>query len=415
MKRILSIRNRTDAGKTGKRLYFLYPNDRKSCEQGAVLAALLWLIGIIVLFVSLIFFVFGQIVWPDTIGLRENFFGIPGVLKEGYDERGLSPGLHWKIPGFSTIHLIPRGFQFVNLNNNPQGGDLDLNQLEIPTTDGSKVKTDITLILRYFDTVGAAPRVVEEANEDAEERKGKVPFVSFREVAHGGPKQLVNTYTLDSDKQLRTFAKKGEDFLKRALSNLSTTDYYNPVVREKAALHANETINQVVNKDGIELWATLIRRYVYSEKNIDDQIFAKNLQEQTERLNAAQSALAEAKAETEQTRAEWDAKIKVLNVEGTSQVRVIRSEAELYKKQKTAEGDKLVEIAIAEIEREKNNAYASPGGDIYVARRMLPILSALRGGVVADIDPFDIGSWIEKLLAKGRKGAARQYKSESSE
>lgn len=376
-----------------------------SGEQGSVLTVLITFFVFLAIFLGLIFFVFGTIVWPNTIGLRQNYFNIPGLLTKGYVSEGLEPGLHWKIPGLSNVHLIKRDFQVINLNRDSRGGDLDLAQLEIPTTDGSKVQTDFTLILRYFSNVAT----LAEADEAPVVEKGdyEVPFVSYRPRAHGGPRELVNTYTLNQDKQLRTLAKKAEDFLKRSLSKLSTTDYYNAGLRENAALSANQKVNDTVNKDGVELWATLIRRYIYSEKNIDDQIFAKNLQEQTEHVNVAKSALAEAQAKTEQNRAHWDAKIKVLKVEGAAKVRVIKSEAELYQQSKIAEGDKLVQFAVAEVEGAKNSIYASPGGDIFVARKMLPIISSLRGGVLSDLDPFDLNAWVDRLVA-GRKTRSAQ-------
>ena len=84
-------------------------------ETGSIASALgLTVTALVTLFI-LIFYVFGQIVYPDEIGIRQNYFNISGVLKEGFQDNGLFPGLHWKISRLSTIHLFDCDFQFVIL------------------------------------------------------------------------------------------------------------------------------------------------------------------------------------------------------------------------------------------------------------------------------------------------------------
>ena len=379
-------------------------------ETGSIASALGMTVTALVTLFILIFYVFGQIVYPDEIGIRQNYFNIPGVLKEGFQDNGLYPGLHWKIPGLSTIHLIDRDFQFVNLNSIDQiSGDLNLTQLEIPTTDGSKVKTDITLILRFFEKAEGVsklekdkPAHIQEITE-ADLKQKTVPFaVPVAQYPHGGPKELVNKYRTKKEEQLKIFAITAEESLKKALSNLSTSEYYNPVLREKAALSAVDRINKDVNPDGISLWSTLIRRYVYSEKNIDEQIFAKNLQEATEQLNKAERALEQARAETEMTQAQIDATIKDLKVAGEQETEVIMSEGDRFELEKKSEGDRLVQEARAGVDKAKNEVLTQiSGADVYVAREMTPLLETLQGGIVTDIDPFNVESWMDKLISAG--------------
>jgi hypothetical protein len=40
------------------------------------------------------------------------------------------------------------------------------------------------------------------------------------------------------------------------------------------------------------------------------------------------------------------------------------------------------------------------GSDTYVATQLAPLLESLQGGVVSGIDPYNLGQWVEKLLAK---------------
>ncbi len=379
-------------------------------EKGGIVAMLGFMIAALVGLFILVFYVFGQIVNPDQIGIRQNYFSMPGVLKEGYSFQGLMPGLHWKIPGLSTVHLIERDFQFIHLNDEDIYGDLKLNQLEIPTTDGSKVKTDITLILRFFEqpkgSISLAEKLppVQEITKTDLADNTEVPFAKpVARLSHGGPKQLVNKYKIDKTQQLKIFAITSEESLKKELSTLSTTDYYDPLKRESAALSANEKINREVNQDGIELWSTLIRRYVYSEKNIDDQIFAKNLQEATEQVNKAERGLERARAETEMTQAELEAEIKDLKVKGEQDVEVLVSKGTKYEIEKISQGDRLVEEARAEVDKAKNQIFTTvKGADVYVAREMTPLLETLEGGIVTDIDPFNVDSWMDKLISIGK-------------
>ncbi len=366
-------------------------------SRGSVAIIVFWISLIVIGFVVLPFFVFGKVVPPEMIGLRQNYYGLWGVLDKGYQEKGLEPGLHWKIPYVSNVLLFPRGFQFVHLKNDKERGNLNLPVLDVPTTDGSKVKTDITLVLRFYQE----PETAKDKKEELDFGEStEVPFVEQIQYNHKGPKELVNSLTADNTTQLKTFSSIAENELRKFLSSLSTTNFYNPVLREQAALKASHEINKKVSDSGIELWASLIRRYTYAEKNIDDQIFAKNLQDQTEQLNAASSRLAEAKALTEQASALWDAKIRDLKVDGESKVQVTRSEGDLYEKKKMAEADLLVAKATAEVDQAKANALTSiSGADVYIAREMAPLLATLKGGVVADIDPFDINAWVKKLVA----------------
>lgn len=348
-------------------------------EKGAIQLIITWTLFLSIVFVVVPFFILGTVVPPDKIGVRQNYYSMLGLVKKGFAENGLEPGLHWKIPGISNIILLPRGFQFVHLKDTPEPGALfSAQSLEVPTTDGSKVHTDVTLVVRLF------PAAVQGA--------------------HGGPKNLVESFTADPARQLRTFYRIAENELKKHLSELSTSDYYNPDLREPAALKATAAINNSVSKEGLQLWGSLIRRYVYADRDIDDQIFAKNLQEQTERLNATASSLSAAKATTEKTRAEWDANIKSLEVQGESRRNVIRSEADLYEATKRSEGDLKVATARAEVDSMKAGALSDiAGADVYVARELAPLVKTLSGGVVTGFDPYDADEWMDKLLGSSGK------------
>lgn len=382
-----------------------------SCdERGAFARALLLLAAILaVILIFIPYVIFGKVVPPNFIGVRQNYFGLGILLQDGFVDRGLQPGLHWQIPNVSQVLLIPRDFRIVNFGPDVgEGGELS-----VPTTDGSKVKTAVALVFRFYERPGkeAAKPEPEAAALDqdaAEETNAQglvvVPFAGPKDRPHGGPRDLILKYTPDETQILEKFSQVAENQLRKELSELSTADYYNPVLRERAALRAQEGLGELVAQDGIQLWATLIRRYNYAEAKIDDQIFAKNLQDQTERLNAAASKLAEAKAKTERERALWDAKIQNLQVEGESRQSVLESEGRLYEARKKAEGDFLVAKARAEVDAARSAVLSeASGSDVYIARELAPILRTLTGGVVSNMDPFDIDKWVERFLGKGQR------------
>ncbi len=340
---------------------------------GGAWLGLLKVLGILILVAVVLSFIFGVTIPPGNIGLRQITFGLPFGPKQGFAERGMEPGLHWNIPFYSRVHVIPQTVQVLDVNREETGA------LEVQTTDGSSVMVDVSILARFFHDSGTTE-------------------IGGKSVEHGGPAELIQKLGASPLQWDNTVRRVAIDELRRALGRLSTSEFYNPQKRELAAIEARDNINQKLGKFGVGIIGAYIRRYTYSEERIDLAIFAKNLQDQEERLNAAASRLAEAKAKSEQVSAEWDAKISTLTVEGTNRAKVIRSEGDLYQSEKVAEGDLVLAKARAEVDRLKAQVFANtPGADVYVAREMTPMLGSLKGGVVSDADPFNTDEWIKKF------------------
>ena len=377
-------------------------------EQGMIRPVVTFALVCVLILVFVPYFVFGKVVPPDTIGLRQNLFGVPFVLKKGFQESGLEPGLQWQIPMLSQVILLPRDFKSIDYQAEAREGDYAAGDLLVPTTDGSKVKTNVTLVVRLFErpelyqTQPETP-VLETGKGDIHgEGTVEAPKPVITKRSHGGPQELIANYSPSQAAILEKVSQIAENGIRQQLSELSTADYYNPLLREKAALRAQDDIAKALAPDGIELWATLILRYTYVEQKIDDQIFAKNLQDQMERLNAASSRLAAARANTERERANWDAKIKSLEVEGQTKAQVVESEGRLYEASKKAEGDFLVAKARAEVDAARAQVLnaATDGAENYVAREMAPLVRTLAGGVVSNVDPYDVDRWVERFTGK---------------
>lgn len=340
---------------------------RLRTECGAALGSMLFFLFLIAVVLSILLYAFGSVVPPGNVGIRQVTFG-PG---RGFSPQGLSPGYHWSIPFHSTIHMVPQSIQIIHFHRNKALHPDSANSLEIKTSDGQVVDADVSLLYRM-------QRAAAET--------------------HGGPADLITNIGRSKQSWESHIKRIADDELRRALGKLNTGEFYDPHLREREVNTAYEGMNRNLAKYGITVEAVLLRRYTYRADRIDQVIFSKNLQVQEERLNAASSKFAEAKATLERVSAEWDAKIKTLQVEGENRSQVIRSEGELSEKKKRAEGDLAVAKARAEVDRLRASALSqSVGTEVYVAREMAPLLASLKGGVLSDVDPYDLEAWMRKL------------------
>ncbi|MDC0357918.1 SPFH domain-containing protein [Oligoflexia bacterium] len=345
----------------------------KNSESGAIIKGLLSLIILIAIVVCGIAYTFGYVVPPGMIGIRRIGVG-PG---QGYSEKALDPGYHWGVPflSYSTVHLVPQTVQILNFHRDRKNYPDSPGSLDVQTTDGAKVLVDLTLFARFYKNAGTTDS-----------------------IQHGGPADLIKEVGLLEGDWYNRIYRNADDELRRGLGKLSTAEFYNPLLREKQVRIGMQGMNRDLARFGIKVDAVLLRRYTYVAEPINDAIFRKNLQDQEERLNATLTQFAEVTAELEQKRADYDARIKTLMVEGQSDAKVVRSEGNLYEEKKMAEANLLVAKAVAEVDRLKAGALAqSAASEIYVARELAPMLGSLKGGIVTALDPYNLDKWSERL------------------
>lgn len=320
---------------------------------------------ILALILTGVFYVFGEVVPPGYVGIRQIYYG-PG---EGYANKSLKAGFHWTLPFYSRIHLIPASVQTLNLSKS-LGSQLD----NVKTSDGALVDVDVTIITQFFQE---------------------------KDSNHGGPSDLIRKLDLSPQKWSQHIKSTAERYLRSSLSNLSASTFYDPELRSQLVSEAQEGMKSSLAEFGIDIKEVLLLRYTYQSDLIDRAIFDKNLQDQEVRYNEAAGRFSEAKSQLEKTEAEWDAKIETLRIQGQNDSTVIRSEAALYEKEKKASGDLEVAKAIAEVDRLKSSALAStPGAEIYVAREIAPYVSSLKGGIITNVDPYNLDDWIKRLGIK---------------
>ena len=350
-------------------------SEYSSSERGLAVKGLLVSIVLLALVAGALLYTFGSVVPPGVMGVRQISFG-PG---QGFSDRALAPGYHWSIPAYSKIHMVPRTVQILNLTRETEGdrarSGIALGSLEIQTADRASVDVDISILSVFYPRSGT--------------ENGRV---------HGGPAELLQRIGIEKERWDNHIRRTVDDQLKRTLGTLSNQDFYNPFKREEQIAIAQSNMNTILAPEGMKIEGVLLRRYTFREERIENAIFQKNLQDQEERLNTTAGLFAAAQAQLEQVAAEWDAKIETLKVEGENKANVVRSEGMLYESEKRAGADLLVAKARAEVDKEKSAALSqSAGARVHVAREIAPLLSSLRGGVVADVDPYNIEAWMKKL------------------
>jgi len=337
--------------------------------------------GTLLVGLAVLLFMFGTLVPPGSFGVRQIKFG-PG---QGFLPAGLSPGLHWAVPFYSTVYIVPQTVQVLhfhagNENSSRRGADFATTfpALEIQSADRATVDVDVSIIYSFFPERGTTDGVV-----------------------HGGPADLFKLGTV-SDAWRNEVRRRAEDQLKRKLGLLQTAKFYAPEAREPLMDEARVEINQALAPSGIVVRAVLLRRFSYREDRIDNAIFQKNLQEQEERRNVAQGKFVEVEGLVKKLEAEKNAEIETARVQGDSKARVIRSEGELYEAQLQAQADLLVAKAQAESDKLRAAALSqSAGSQAYVARELAPLVASLKGGIVTGIDPYDLNTWAKKLGGSG--------------
>lgn len=351
-------------------------------ESGRFIGSLLFLLLMVSGVLAGIAFFFGTIVPVGAVGVRKIAFG-PG---QGLRPKSLSPGLQWAVPGYSTIYQVPQTLRVIDFSSRAEGSNSPFDSLDIPTVDGTTVNVDAAIIYRLYATAGR--------DEGLE---------------HGGPSDLIQNVGATEIQWAKYISQVTENELKRSLSALSTAEFYDPSAREARVAIAERELRKLLAPLGVQVQSVLLRRYRYRDE-IDQAIFKKNLQELESAYNKVAGEFAEAQRDVNAVASEGDVKIKNLERQGLSMVETIRSEGDLYRREKYAQGDLLVAEARASVDKMRSDVLSKVGADVYVALQLAQLLASLKGGVITNIDPYDFDSWVKKLA-----GAVKPTTSENSE
>lgn len=285
---------------------------------------------------------------PDEFAIRQVYLG-PG---QGVHEDVYGPGFWLVIPGYERLHVFPRDIQVLDLNDsevaffqqNERPEDVRaVPSVKIQTSEGYQVSVDITVMYRVVD-----------------------PYTVLTKVGAG---RLYEQTIVE---------RRADKILRQTFGRLDAEDFYNERRRMTEAEDARRLLAEDLAPWGVQVWGVLVRDYSYDAR-YQDAIEQRKVQDQKVFKNQAEAFAASREAEKNRVIAEGQATIGVETQRGDAEVRKIAADANLYARQRVAEGDKLVALAEAEGTRLENAALEVGGAGNIVGLRMA---EALRGAEV---------------------------------
>ncbi len=314
-----------------------------------------------------------------TVYVRPNQLGIKQVLVgsgQGIQSTVYGPGLHRLTPGTERMHTFPADLQSLQFNENPRElteheGQRVVPAIKIQTSEGYTVSVDITVLYRVED-----------------------PYKVMTQI---GPGRLYEDSAV---------VPRSEQVLRRTLGELDAEEFYRGDKREKATLEAQRRLSEELGAKGIKVTHVLVRQYRYDGR-YQQAIEQRKIQDQTVFKNQAEAAAASVEATKNRIIAEGAANVQIELARGETEVQKIRSEAELYKRTKAAEGELAVKLARAEGTELENKALRGAGSENMVGLRMA---DALKGTSVifiptdgeSGMNPLDLNSALRRFDVRGQ-------------
>jgi regulator of protease activity HflC (stomatin/prohibitin superfamily) len=359
-------------------------------ESKSKLAALITLSIAAIIIAALFFLTFSTVIRSNEFGVRQISFG----PFRGISNQALAPGLHWNIPYYSMIYHVPRELKLLHFSSQngatqeEVGGDSYLSPLEVQTSDRATVDLEATIIYQFLDQLD--------------------------ETSGGSPERLISRLGISFNNWEKKIKSVADDAVKRTLGALSTSNFYDPSLREEKIAQALIVMNkgdsasglEGLNGVGIAIQALLVKRYTYRDERIENAIFQKNLQDQEEALSQAEGRLAEAQARSADEEARGEARNLTLKIEGEERAKIVRSEAELYQAEVKAKADLELARTLADVEKQKAALLSnSEGAKLFIARELTRLYGTLQGGVVSGLDPYDLSGMLHRI--NGEKSEER--------
>lgn len=319
---------------------------------------------------SLVFsWMFSQNIPADGLAVRQVFFG-PG---QGIQEQPVyGPGMHLVVPGYERLHLFPRGMQTLDFNDAERSFAAErlgenyhwVPSIRIQTSEGYQVTVDVTVLYRVVD-----------------------PVTVLQTVGAGRmfETQLVFPHS--------------ERFLRQHLGALDAEDFYDDEIRIAKVEEVRKDLSADLAQAGIQVWAVLLREYQYDDR-YQTAIENRKIQDQRVFKNQAEQVAATRAAARDIASAEGQANIAVERQRGDGEVMRIRAEADLYYRQKVAEGDLMVALAEAKGTELENQALQAVGAGNIVGLEMAKALEGTRVIMLSTtgssaVNPLDLDHMLE--------------------
>jgi len=326
---------------------------------------LVWIAGLILIVLYLGTGACTTYVPPNAIGIKQVYYGSSaGIRKDLY-----GPGLHFVAGGIERLHLFPRDLQILNFSSSAS----ELSQrarnaaaINVQTNDGYKVTLDVTVLYRIVD-----------------------PYTVFKEAGSGRAFE---------DKLI---IPRADQILRKNLGELNSEEFYQGPKRIEKANHAKQELATQLQPFGVSLEEVLVRQYVYDDK-YQELIEGRKLKDQTVFLREAEAKSATEQAAVDKMIATGKANVDVELERGDAEVKKLNAEADLYRRQKIAQGQLLVELAEAQGTKLENDALQGAGSEYIVGLKMAEVLSGVKVLVLSSdskdgINPLDVSTLLKKF------------------
>ena len=304
---------------------------------------------------------------PYQFGVEARKFGThTGIVARTY-----GPGLYF-VPVGTAMHTFPREIHVLEASydrteaKRKGGADVAarvdayfdrrsqvlgethrvIDALNIQTSDGYSVTTDITLLYSIEDPV----RVARDFGW------GSLYVDAF--VINGFRNGVLTT-----------------------LGKLNAESFYDEAVRIKAIQETEDLLRHRFAERGFKVERLLLRNYQYAD-SYEKSLEAKKVAVQLAEKNRKESLVNEEKAKLEQIKSKGNGTITIAASEVQTRIAKIRAEAELYSSQVRAKADKEVNVATAEAKSLKADALTQPGGRYVVALETARMFDNIDGAVM---------------------------------
>jgi regulator of protease activity HflC (stomatin/prohibitin superfamily) len=313
-----------------------------------------------------------------TVYVKPYEMGVKQVIlggEKGIRETVYGPGLHWVTPGAERMHRFPSDLQVLEMADSPaevgEGADHRVvRAIKIQTSEGYTVSADVTVLYRIENP--------------------------YKVITQIGPGRLYEDSAV---------IPRAEQVLRRTLGEMDADDFYKGDQRDKAVAQAQKLLIAELEPKGIKVTHVLLRQYRYDER-YQQAIEQRKIQDQSVFKNIAEAEAAQAEAEKNRIIAEGQAKVQVELSRGDAEVAKLRSEAELYRRTKAAQGDLTVKLARAKGIELENAALRGAGSENMVGLKMADVLSGTQVIVVptdgeAGVNPLDLNAALKRFDVKG--------------
>lgn len=333
------------------------------------LARVTSMLALVALVVVAAMLFFTEYVRPYEVGIKESKFGggiKPDILTGGR--------IYFTGPGV-TVYRFPAYIQSLQMSLSNASGSHGISDLrtipaiEIDTSDGSKVKVDVTILYHISD--------------------------AYKLITGIGKGRLYEDSAM---------IPKATAILKKNLGQLLAEDFYNEVKRLEHTAQARIELNTSLESKGLQVDDILIRQYYY-ERGYQKQIETRKVEDQLVFTNEAKGQSAKEDARKRRIIAEGEAAVAVEQRRGEAELVRIGAEADLYARKQRAEGDLLVSMAKAQGTELENKAYEGVGSPNLVAERMAKVLDGIEVIVVpssgkGSINPLDTEAMMQAFGAR---------------